>query len=315
MSHAAALVAQILESPEDDAARLVFADWLEEQGSPRAELIRLQVRGTASAELVARCASELGELAAWLREPVFERGLIRVLQVPAGTYATAATQQLLLAHLPRIGVELTMLRGQCKKLGSCAALAWTAGLHWWDCQLADDTMTAFVASPHLERLSGLALEKVRCGDAGLAALARSPNLPRLRRLALPAPVHLGAFTTDGIRAVLDSSTVTIEDLLLGAASRVSLVDVAPSATRLRSLEVWTTRLGDLATTRWPQLTTLVIHTHRAVTDADMVALLDNPGLATVRVLRLRAGMETELSPSVALRLRERFREVSVVSFG
>src|SRR5262249_36968134 len=30
----------ILEAPEDDAVRLIYADWLEEQGDPRGEFIR-----------------------------------------------------------------------------------------------------------------------------------------------------------------------------------------------------------------------------------------------------------------------------------
>src|SRR5437588_11672378 len=34
----------IAEDPGDDAPRLVFADWLEEQGDPRGEFMRLQVR-------------------------------------------------------------------------------------------------------------------------------------------------------------------------------------------------------------------------------------------------------------------------------
>jgi uncharacterized protein (TIGR02996 family) len=33
--------------PEDDALRLVYADWLEEQGDPRAELLRLEVQRLA----------------------------------------------------------------------------------------------------------------------------------------------------------------------------------------------------------------------------------------------------------------------------
>jgi uncharacterized protein (TIGR02996 family) len=32
----------ILENPDDDVPRLIFADWLEEQGDPRGEFIRLQ---------------------------------------------------------------------------------------------------------------------------------------------------------------------------------------------------------------------------------------------------------------------------------
>src|SRR5262245_55430096 len=40
-----AFLQAILDSPDDDAPRLVLADWLEEQGhSERAELIRVQCR-------------------------------------------------------------------------------------------------------------------------------------------------------------------------------------------------------------------------------------------------------------------------------
>ena len=49
-----ALVRAVLESPFDDAPRLVYADWLEENGRPgRAEFIRAQVelaRGPAPGE-------------------------------------------------------------------------------------------------------------------------------------------------------------------------------------------------------------------------------------------------------------------------
>ena len=34
----------ILERPDDDATKLVYADWLEEQGDPRAEYLRLMVK-------------------------------------------------------------------------------------------------------------------------------------------------------------------------------------------------------------------------------------------------------------------------------
>src|ERR1700735_2152995 len=43
--NADALLAEILATPDDDAPRLVFADWLEEHGDiDRATFIRLQIR-------------------------------------------------------------------------------------------------------------------------------------------------------------------------------------------------------------------------------------------------------------------------------
>src|SRR5262249_1393667 len=43
MTDEAAFLRSILDDPDDEANRLVYADWLEERGDPRAELIRLQL--------------------------------------------------------------------------------------------------------------------------------------------------------------------------------------------------------------------------------------------------------------------------------
>ncbi len=46
MDHAAAFLEDIVAHPDDDAPRLVYADWLEDQDDPagraRADLIRVQ---------------------------------------------------------------------------------------------------------------------------------------------------------------------------------------------------------------------------------------------------------------------------------
>jgi uncharacterized protein (TIGR02996 family) len=42
MQDQAALFEAILAQPEDENLRLVYADWLEERGNPRAEFIRVQ---------------------------------------------------------------------------------------------------------------------------------------------------------------------------------------------------------------------------------------------------------------------------------
>src|SRR5262249_42657415 len=43
MTDEAAFLRSILDDPDDEANRLVYADWLEERGDPRAELVRLQL--------------------------------------------------------------------------------------------------------------------------------------------------------------------------------------------------------------------------------------------------------------------------------
>src|SRR4051812_30955169 len=42
MGPEAAFLGAILEAPDDDVPRLIYADWLEERGDPRAEFIRAQ---------------------------------------------------------------------------------------------------------------------------------------------------------------------------------------------------------------------------------------------------------------------------------
>src|SRR5262245_14035787 len=42
MNHEKAFLAAIRANPDDEAPRLVYADWLEERGDARAEFIRLQ---------------------------------------------------------------------------------------------------------------------------------------------------------------------------------------------------------------------------------------------------------------------------------
>src|SRR5215472_2671870 len=43
MSHEEGLLQAIIDEPDDDGLRLIYADWLEERGDPRSEFIRVQV--------------------------------------------------------------------------------------------------------------------------------------------------------------------------------------------------------------------------------------------------------------------------------
>ncbi len=96
-----AFLREIKDHPEDDTSRLVLADWLEEQGDPRGEFVRLQVERARLPEeeprrkcLAARERQLLDEhAAAWVgpwqkaaRRWEFQRGLLHV-QPAAGNLA------------------------------------------------------------------------------------------------------------------------------------------------------------------------------------------------------------------------------------
>jgi uncharacterized protein (TIGR02996 family) len=111
-----ALFAGIVEAPDADGPRLVYADWLEEHGQPqRAELIQAQCRLEALPEASparAGLAARVSELLATHREE-WEAGLPRVLRWRRGFpwLVRAGVEELLrceqaLSRLPELSVRL-----------------------------------------------------------------------------------------------------------------------------------------------------------------------------------------------------------------
>lgn len=210
-------------------------------------------------------------------------------------------------------MERLILRGPTKKvaaLSETSSLAWTPELRWFDCQLEDAPLAVFARSPHLHRVSTLVLEKLRCGDEGLSALARSGALPRLRRLELPAPTHGGAFTIRGVIALLEAAP-GLRALHVAQAFRVDLAELAvsPALRRLELLSTGTTSRGPaLALARSPELGALQELAFDAVTPVDdmlLDALLENPSLARLQRLSFRRPLRGVLDEARVAALRAR----------
>jgi uncharacterized protein (TIGR02996 family) len=101
VTHDDAFIQAIIESPEEDTPRLVYADWLEERGDPRGEFVRVQcLLATLAADdgrrpplealerrLLERHQDEwLGPLRPLLSRWEFRRGFLDAISVPAATY-------------------------------------------------------------------------------------------------------------------------------------------------------------------------------------------------------------------------------------
>lgn len=101
MTHDDAFVQAILENPDDDTPRLIYADWLDERGDPRGEFVRIQCYLAAipadderrslleqyERELLARHQERwLGELRPLLSGWTFHRGFLDSITVPAAVY-------------------------------------------------------------------------------------------------------------------------------------------------------------------------------------------------------------------------------------
>jgi uncharacterized protein (TIGR02996 family) len=99
MNDEAAFTRAMQEQPHDAALRLVFADWLEEQGDPRAELIRLLNTLTQSVEVPDRSKLEdrLRSLVSSGVQPVgpfFTNSLgMKFVWIPAGTFLMGEPRQ------------------------------------------------------------------------------------------------------------------------------------------------------------------------------------------------------------------------------
>jgi uncharacterized protein (TIGR02996 family) len=192
-----AFLQAICEEPDSDDPRLVYADWLEERGDPRGELIRLQCRlarmtqadpdwpacrGRA-AELLDRHQAEWqGPLTGWPGYWRFRRGFIEELSVTEAELLARADELFQLFPLRRLTV-----RPPVRDPAALAALPWLGRLARLDlgrCELRGDRLAQLLASPFLPRLSGLFLNDNGLVDEDARLLAATPALAGLTALHL-----------------------------------------------------------------------------------------------------------------------------------
>src|SRR5437762_9382326 len=132
-----AFLRAIIDNPDDDLPRLVYADWLDEHGdAARAEFIRVQCELARVSSLDAATRRRLENRAAellsahrgeWLgplkelvdcrhqmRLPLFERGFVATVGMPAAVFLTHAERVFEVA--PVVGVRLENAWEEADKL-------------------------------------------------------------------------------------------------------------------------------------------------------------------------------------------------------
>jgi uncharacterized protein (TIGR02996 family) len=217
MTHDEAFLADILEHPDNDAPRLIYADWLEDQGQDdRATFIRIQIkrdrRGDDSGEglalrdqaecllrahwdewvrpLAALVGEEPGER--WLRGGYhadslarFRRGFVSFLELHAKRFVRHADELFRLAPISQL--RLRRAADVARELAGCPGLRWLDGLEfndYYSSPIDPEAMAHLAGSPHLERLRFLGAYNNHLGDRGAAHLARAPWLANLQVLDL-----------------------------------------------------------------------------------------------------------------------------------
>lgn len=246
MTHSDAFLQDILAHPDDDAPRLIYADWLEEQGDAgsvaRAEFIRVQC-ALAWGQLPARrrdglLRREQQILNEWDEEwarPIrrlvknwgYNRGFIDYVGMAADKFLTHAGRLFRRApvqHLrlwPRVYPQ-SFSDVEPIDMAALADNKYLNRLHSLDLsenQLESRHLRALVVSEHLTSLTELDLAFNRIGDSGIRALAASPLLGRLESLTLCG----NDVGTSGLRAL---------------AHALEILDRSPTGSRLRRLELF-----------------------------------------------------------------------------
>jgi uncharacterized protein (TIGR02996 family) len=191
-----AFLREVCDHPDDDAPRLVFADWLDDHGDhARAEFIRLQCTLAAdewklqaaerARELWYDHANQwLAEVPGWLRSRCeFARGFPALVKCSAEEWLERGAE---LEFVPLETARLSGATGRVPEIAASPHLRRLAGLDLSDNRLGDADAVVLAESPGLSGLRRLDLGMNNVGDLGVATLAASPYLSSLRELDLSA---------------------------------------------------------------------------------------------------------------------------------
>jgi uncharacterized protein (TIGR02996 family) len=226
------ILQDICDNPDDDAPRLVYADWLEENGGPaekdRAEFIRVQVALAGLAEdderrdaledreraLLAARGSEWLKPLEGLSTAAFRRGFVEQAGMGARQFLTRGAKVFRTTPLRDLKLlRLNQTQGGAKAVAGCDLLRRLRGLDVANSSLSDDLVATLVASPHLTGLASLNLGGTAAAADTMQALVKAAPLANLKVLGLSATLagrHLALLT----RAELP---FRLEDLDLGGA--------------------------------------------------------------------------------------------------
>lgn len=196
-TEAEAFLQRIRAYPDDDAQRLIFADWLDEEGDPRGQFIRVQLAladlrpdDPARRNLLIRerdlLAAHRDEWEAPFRGLatgcVFHRGFVDELNVGAKQFLRHAPE--IFAAAPVRHVHLIDVSDGLPTVMQSPYLSRLAALTVHAQHTGEPLARAVARSEHIAELKRLALTKNRLGDDAAEQLARSPNLAHLEELDL-----------------------------------------------------------------------------------------------------------------------------------
>jgi uncharacterized protein (TIGR02996 family) len=196
MSDHDAFLRGILENPDDDSPRLVYADWLEERADPRAEFIRVQCElaklppddpkwdALEQREwdlLRSHEAEWTKDIKSIVSDWQFHRGFVDTVSLGARAFVDHADK--LFQRAPICHATLTRLGAssvEAKELAACPQLA---RLHRLEMRGQIDDVPGILGSAHLAQLISLSLPSNPFGQNFVTTLLRNGGLAALEELA------------------------------------------------------------------------------------------------------------------------------------
>jgi uncharacterized protein (TIGR02996 family) len=194
------LLQAVLDKPDDDAPRLVYADWCAQQPDEltraRAELIRAQIEmlqpdyqsldrveqyriSSRAAELLtAHRQAWAGPLVDLVGDYGYQRGFVFWVQTSASRFLANADR--LFALAPIAHTDITAMRDVSEEFFASQHLRQLRSLLMDNCGLYDIHLQLLADSPHVTWLRWLSVANNHLGMKGAEALAASKNLPFLR---------------------------------------------------------------------------------------------------------------------------------------
>jgi uncharacterized protein (TIGR02996 family) len=225
----------ILDQPDADAPRLVFADWLEEQCEPLAELVRVQCEITQLRDADPR-KEELRRQEAGLLErfqshwfgPLHEMGL-------TGRFRRGFME----VTLNGIGAFVELTERICR-------LPWVLQCNIRDSDAGLAAVQSLVASPHLRRIRSLDLSRSKIGNRGLEILGSAEGSFR------PTALHFNSsnISSRGVQALVhgvDLSRLVELRLSTNGIGEQGALDLSrcTKCVSLRTLDLSFNRLGSI----------------------------------------------------------------------
>jgi uncharacterized protein (TIGR02996 family) len=292
----------IIAHPDDDAPRLIFADWMEERGDPRGAFIRMQVELARAPlddprrpewefrvhDLLEDHEEEwLGPVAAWVKGWQFHRGFVEAVEMEAApfldhsrdaSWVTTVRSLRLLVY----GPDFEEMRKYLRTLVQSRQVERLETLDLSSTTLGPKELKAVAASPCLGRLKGLDLGGTYVDEERIRSLVQSPLAARICQLSLSA---IGG-GTEALSALAGARLPALRSLNLTGFS------ADPPA------------LHNLASASWlPQLQVLHLGGN-ALPESELIPFLSSPGLGHLAVLSIASHGLTRLgTPIIAALVR------------